>query len=251
MGKLLGMISALFAYFCIATAITVFLMLGFAFSKGYLEKEKITKMIAVAKGTDTELAAPDIPKGAEKSNDIPEQPSLADIEAKRALHSRDFELREQALNSGLDRLRFEQRKLVEEKETYDRVKNSFEKQLAELHTGSQATGRDNIRQIWESIKAKQAKEQVLQMIAAGERNDVVAIFNAMPVAKRAKIIGEFKTEEESKKLEDILRLIRQGEPEMKVLDKATDQVRQLPGSVPQALAGASNQRGEITNPMRQ
>jgi hypothetical protein len=252
MGKLFGMFSALFAYFCIGTVIAAGIMLGLASSKGYLDKDKLTKMVAIAKGTDAETAVRDtLIKDAGKSNEIPEQPSLAELEAKRALRTRDFELREQALASGLDSLRYEQRKLADEKETYDRVKGSFEKQLAELQSGSKATGRDNIRTIWESIKPKQAKEQVLQMIAAGEQNDIVAIFTAMPTAKRAKIIGEFKSEEESKKLEEILRLIRQGEPEMKVLDKATDQVKQF-SSTPRTLAGAgSNERAEILNANKQ
>jgi hypothetical protein len=251
MGKLFGMFTALVVYFCVGTVIAAGIMLGLAASKGYLDKDKLAKIVAVAKGTDAESAVHEtLIKDSEKPSGIPEQPSLAEIEAKRALRTRDFELREQALASGLDSLRYEQRKLADEKESYDRVKTSFEKQLAELHNGSQATGRDSIRQIWESIKPKQAKEQVLQMIAAGEQNDIVAIFNAMPTAKRAKIIGEFKSEEESKKLEEILRLIRQGEPEMKVLDKATDQVKQF-SNAPRTLAGASNERGEVLNPNKQ
>jgi hypothetical protein len=248
MRKLFAMFSALVVYFCVGTVITGCLALGYAASKGYLDKEKLSKMVAVAKGTDAQLAVSEtLPHESGKSSDIPEQPSLADIEAKRALGTRNLELREQALASGLQQVRFEQQKLLDEKENYDRVKTSFEKQLNELHTGSQATGRENIRQIWESIRPKQAKEQMLQMIAAGEQNDVVAILNAMPVAKRAKIIGEFKTEDESKKLEDILRLIRQGEPEMKVLDKANEQVRQISNDEPRLLSGASNQRGAVVN----
>jgi hypothetical protein len=247
MRRLLGMLTALFVYFCVGTVITTCLMVGYAMSKGYLSSEKIAKMVAVAKGTDAELAvSATLAADPEKTTEIPEQPSFDEIETKRAIHTRNLELREQSLSSGLARIRFEQTKLADEKQNYDRLKGDFEKQLAELHTGSQATGRDNIRQIWESIRPKQAKEQMLQMIAAGEQNDVVAILNAMPVAKRAKIIGEFKTQEESTKLEDILRRIRQGEPEMKVLDTATDQVKQI-SNVPRTLAGASNERGQVIN----
>ena len=52
--------------------------------------------------------------------------------------------------------------------------------------------------IWENIKPKQAKEQILQMIDSNEQDAVVAILTKMSISKQAKIIGEFKTPEESK-----------------------------------------------------
>ena len=42
------------------------------------------------------------------------------------------------------------------------------------------------------------------------------MFEAMPIAKRAKIAAEFKTEEETKKLDEILRRIRKGLPDAAV-----------------------------------
>ena len=141
-------------------------------------------------------------------------------------HVRDLELREQALDSGLQQIRAEQQKLADDKESYDRLRTAFDNQLKELNDGSQATGRENIRLIWENIKPKQAKEQILQMVQAGQQNDVVAIMSAMPISKRAKIIGEFKSEEESKKLQEILDLIRRGMPEQQVIENTQQQVTQ-------------------------
>jgi hypothetical protein len=227
MGKLLGMCAAGFTYLCIGTVLTLCLLLGYAFSKGYLEKEKVTKIIAVVQGNDLST----IGGGANLADSIKlsethEQPSLEDIEKRRAVQVRNLELREEALQTGLERMRFEQRKLTDEKNNYDQITSAFEKQLEELHTGTLATGRENIRLIWESIKPKQAKEQMLQMIQAREQVDVVAILSAMPVGKRAKIIGEFKTPEESKTLEEILDLIRRGVPEVKVVSNAEKQLEE-------------------------
>ncbi len=243
MGRLLRIITAAIAYLCVATVITECLLAGYALSKGYLDKEKVTKMIAVAQGVDsssTDSPINDVIRAAEPS----EQPSIEDIEKRRAIQTRNLELREQSLHTSVDQLKFEQQKLADEKQTYDRQKSAFEKQLAELQTGVQATGRENIRLIWENIKPKQSKEQILQMIAAGEQADVVAILSAMPIAKRAKIIGEFKTEEEAKKLEDILRLIREGVPEAKVVDQAQQQLRGAEKAAAN-VAGASNAQAEI------
>jgi hypothetical protein len=231
MGRLLGMLSAAVVYLCVATVITLVVMLGYAYTKGFIDKDKLNKMAAVAQGIDTNPTAPTPPINAAgasaeivKQADTHEQPSLDELEMRRAIQTRHLELREQAVQTQMEQLRADQSKLTDDKQTYDRQKAAFEKQLAALHDGAQAAGRDNIRIIWESIKPKQAKDQIIQMIDAREQDDVVAILTAMPVTKRAKIIGEFKSDEETKKLDDILDLIRQGMPEEKVINKTQQQL---------------------------
>ena len=123
-----------------------------------------------------------------------------------------MELREQSVENSLGQIRFEQRKLSTEREDYKRFKDTFEKVLNEQKEKAQSAGRENIRLIWENIKPKQAKEQVLQMIENGEESEVVPILSSITIAKQAKIISEFKTEEEVKKLDKILEMIRQGRP---------------------------------------
>jgi hypothetical protein len=224
----------MFTYLCVASVISLCLLLGYASSKGYLDKDKVTKMIAVAQGAgvtsptgaDGDLSPSGSIDDKNKNAETPEQPSLEEIEAQRSIHIRNLELREQALDSGLQEIRAAERKLADDKDSYDRLKNAFDKQLTELKEGSQATGRENIRLIWENIKPKQAKDQILQMIGAGQQSDVVAIMSAMPIGKRAKIIGEFKTDEEAKKLQDILELIRQGMPEQPLIENAQQQLSQ-------------------------
>jgi hypothetical protein len=247
MGRLLGSLVTLFVYLCVGTVLTGIILAGYALSKGYLDKEKLTKIVAVAQGTaaastDATAISTDVAKPAETT----EQTSIDEIENRRSIQSRDLELREQSLHSSLEQLRFEQRKILDEKKTYDGLKTSFEKQLAELQTGAQAMGRENIRLIWENIKPKQAKEQILQMIAAGEQADVVAIMSAMPIGKRAKIIAEFKTDEESKKLEELLRLIREGVPETKIINQAQQQFKEF-NNPARGLTNASNTKAEIAN----
>jgi hypothetical protein len=142
------------------------------------------------------------------------------------MQSRQLELREQSLKSGLERVQFAQKTLSEEKDRYERLKTAFENQLAALGDGAKSAGRENVRLIWENIKPKLAKEQILQMLESQEINEVVAILSSMPIAKRAKIISEFKTPGETAKMDEILRLIRQGVPETNLIDKTRSQVRE-------------------------
>ena len=57
-------------------------------------------------------------------------------------------------------------------------------------------------------------------------NDVVRMIKAMPLDKRKKIMGEFKTAQESEKLKEILREIRLSPVEMDLL---RDSRKQLEG----------------------
>jgi flagellar motility protein MotE (MotC chaperone) len=234
MGRLLGMLSSIVIYLCVGSMITLCLLVGYGFTKGYLDKDKLNKMVAVAQGLDAVSAsnAADAKKTASsaeivKQPDTPEQPSLEEIEAQRAVQARHLELREQSLDNHVQQLHALQSQLDDDKQTYLRQKTAFEKQLAQLHDGAVATGRDNIRQIWENIKPKQAKDQIVQMIDTQKQDDVVAILNAMPITKRAKIIGEFKTDDDNKKLEQILDLIRQGMPDEKIINNTQQQLNQV------------------------
>jgi hypothetical protein len=74
----------------------------------------------------------------------------------------------------------------------------------------------------ESLQPKAAKDQLLRILdspdvpAETALNQVVTIFKNLAIDKRKKIVSEFK-ETDSQKLQDILRQIRLGMPEVDVL----------------------------------
>jgi len=230
MGRLLGRIGGGLAVLCVATVFSLTLIAGYLWTHGYLDNEKMARMLAVAQGIESApLAATQADSGnADKAAppaDPGEQPSFEDIERLRGIKARDLELREGAVQNGLERVRFEQRKLADELDRYQRLRTSFEGVLQEAHDKTRLAGRDNIRLIWENIKPKQAKDQILQMIDDGQQNEVVAILSGISINKRAKIIMEFKTEDEVKKLSELLRLIREGVPDILTIDQAREELK--------------------------
>ena len=224
MGGLLARLMALGAYLCVATVVAVLAGIVYLRTSGKLNNERIDRMLLVAQGLDVKEVKSEQVVG-DKPNDA-EQPSYEDHEQSRELQSRNLEMREQALKSGLDRIRFEQSKVAREKEIYDALENAFDTQLEALRTKALSSGRENVRMIWENIKPKQAKEQILKMLDNQEMNEVVTILSGMPIGKRAKIVSEFKTAEETQRLDEILRLIRSGVPEVNLIDKTRSQVKQ-------------------------
>lgn len=224
MGRLIATGGAMLAYLCVATVLTAAIVFGYVWSHGYLDQEKLNRMMAIARGT--EVAAPVVEQVA-KAPEAAEQPSLEDVEKQRAIQSRLIELREQAIAHAIENVRNEQRDLTNKIDDYKRLQQGFEDVLNEKKNEALIAGRQNMQQIWENIQPKQAKQQILQMIDANEQNDVVAILSAIAISKRAKIIGEFKTEEEAKKLEEILRLIRQGVPDTLTIDQTREELKKF------------------------
>ncbi|HEV2969620.1 MAG TPA: hypothetical protein VGY55_06495 [Pirellulales bacterium] len=231
MGRLLGTFGSLFAYVCIGTVIALAIILGYATTHGYLDKDKLLRIADVARGIEV-VAAP--VEQSKKQVEAADQPSFDDIERRRGIKARNLELREQSIESGLERIRFEQKKLDDEESRYKLLRDNFNAKVLDVDKEKAVQeGRDKIRLIWESMKPRQAKEQIVQMIDAGEMNEVVSILSAVATTKQAKIIAEFKTDEDVKKLDEILRLIRQGVPDVLPIDQAREQLKQFNPKTPQ------------------
>jgi aminopeptidase N len=229
-GKLARLVGALVVYFAIGTTISLILGLVWLRSTGALESEKLTRIAAIARGVDLAAIREEVDAQREKINAT--QVSIEDVARARALKAFDLELREQALRDNVARVKSEQDNLAGKKSRYETVEKEFQVKLDSMRSGAIAANAENARLILESIKPKQAKEQIVLMIKDGQMKDVVALLTPMPVTKRAKIITEFKTPEEAKMVAELLDLIREGVPEAPLVDEAKKRLNQPPPAAP-------------------
>jgi hypothetical protein len=212
----------LFFYFCAATLLSQVIILGYLWSTWQLDREKIIQMLAVAQGIDLFAAQTE---GQMDFEEVPpEQPSYEDWIDRRATMFRDLELRELALENALARLELDQRQLAEDQKAAEQLQADFEARLLAMKQGARAEGRQTVGRILETMKPKQAKEQILEMLDNDEMHEVVALLSEMTESKRAKILGEFETEEENQKISEVLRLIREGKPASSLADEALGQI---------------------------
>lgn len=221
-GRLLGLFGGLFAYVAIGTLIAQIVIGGYLWLGGYLTREKLVKMTAVAQGADLDAI-----RDALVARQAPEtgtQMSPEDLARARAARCRDLELRQQVLIAMLSQANAEQAKVVEEVTRYRQLKSGFEKELASLREAAFGASQETARLILENMKPVQAKEQIMRMVNASEMDSVVTLLSAMPATKRSKVIAEFKTEDESRTLAEILKLIRDGVPELTLIDKTRGQL---------------------------
>jgi HD superfamily phosphohydrolase len=217
------------AYFCIATILAQGVMIGYLWSSGRVDARRFAKAAAVLQGLNIDAST--LATSSTDDDATVRTVSLSDIDESRATRLRQLELREQSLLNGLKQIRFERDKLTEERDRFERVYEKFKEQLAKDKVDALAKGNENARLLLESIKPKQAKELIMKMLEAEEIEQVVTMFGAMPIAKRAKIAAEFKTEEEAQKLDEIVRRIRQGLPEAAIIEDAQRQLQQ-PAATP-------------------
>lgn len=203
MGKLLGMFGAVMVYFCIASVITLALLMVYAKTQGFLDPDKVATMLAVARGDALPSA-----KGNDGEKEKTKNATYEELEQFRQLRERNLELREQAIRNQRDLLASERLKLQSAIEQFADDKQEYAKNLVENQDRAIQQGRDNIRQLWETVKPKLAKELILNMIDKGELREVAAIMRDMTIAKQAKIVTEFKSESEQTKLDELLRLLR-------------------------------------------
>jgi hypothetical protein len=50
MGRLISGLSALIVYLCVGTILTQLIIAGYAYSKGFVSQQKLSDMLAVARG---------------------------------------------------------------------------------------------------------------------------------------------------------------------------------------------------------
>jgi len=218
-------------YFCVATVLAQIVLVGMLWWKGAFSDDRAVAMFAALHGIHPQSpGAAAAAKG--KDDHAHEQPSLEEISKQRLLTGLDLSLRETALDKSLIDLRMLESQIATENQRLQQWQEGMDKRIARAENTVLETSLLELQQTLEAISPKQAKEQILKMLGttAAEAdpramNDVVRILKAMPLDKRKKILGEFKTAPESEKLADILREIRLSPVEMEMLKDGRNQLQ--------------------------
>lgn len=235
-GRLLHTLVIALACFSVGTVISAAGLGGYLAVKWDVNRDKLVQILAVAQGVDlSALQGKPQPAPVEPSL---EQASYEQLLDARAAKLRNLELREQAVRGALEQLRQDQTRLADDKSVVAKARQSLQTQLADIDKQSTDAGWEQNRNSLQTIKPKQAKALLLDMLSKNEMADVVALLAPMTDSKRAKIISEFKTPEEIQKIDEVLRLIRRGEPRT----GAAANVRQQLGTVTAAAGPEGGNR---------
>jgi hypothetical protein len=212
------MLGGLIAYLCVGTILAQVIIVGYAVARGHLDKQKLASILAVVRGAT-------LSPGEQKPPEQPAKPtnmlSVEERDQRQTTLTRHLELREQAVKNAQEQIATERDKLLKERQTFDMLVIDFRKQKEEAENRNQARGEEDARAILENIKPKLAKDLILKMVEADEKDEVVAILSAMPITKQKKIIEQFR-EDELPKLDDIMRRIRERRSSVSSADESND-----------------------------
>jgi hypothetical protein len=220
--KVLGGAINAVVYLSAASMIATVIMVCYLWSTWHLDRGRLVQMLAIAQGLD--LFQSQEEDEAEDREISSEQPSMQQIIDARLSQDRDLKMREMALENGNDQLRIERRRLVDEREAYEREQNLFQAQLAQIEEGAEAEGRAVVGTTLQTLEPDQAKLFLLDMLEQKETEDVVILMTAMDERKRAGIIESFQTPDEIAKIAEVLRLIRQGHPKAAIAEEVSQRV---------------------------
>lgn len=213
-------LTQLFACVCVATVLTLGIGLGYVWSTGKISRDKLLQMLAIVH--DVDIRGLDRENQAAQPASASEQVSFEDIEKRRALESLYLETKTIAVGKGLQDIQLQRDLLAEDTDRLNRLKAAFDSSLKTLAEKAALEGIEKQRQIWTKIEPTLAKEQIMDMVAANETDEVVVVLSDMQVANQAKIIGEFDLTEEKERnaVDEILRKIRKGLPAATLIEEA-------------------------------
>ena len=223
MKKIVRMLGMGLLYFCVASVLAQGVVLAMLWWKGAFSDDRVVAMFAALHGIHP--ASPGAAAAATAKDEHPrEQPSQEEISKKRLLASLDLSLRETTLDKSLIDLRTLEQEIATEKERLGKWQEGIDKKIEQATIAVLDSSLQEWQQTLMVISPKQAKEQILKTLKTPSdgkdtqaMNDVVRILKAMPLDRRKKIMGEFKTAQESDKLNEILEMIRQSPVEMEML----------------------------------
>ena len=223
--KLLGILSAVLIYLCVATVIAQVSAVTAMSVKGALTQDRLVRVLAALHGIDIVTMHAEI--AAEKKATEKEQASYeARIEAQK-LKSLDLDLREKALEKGLLDITNLQTTLQTDQSRFQDLKQSYDAKLKELAEEEQSNSMRELQRTLEAMRPDQAKQQIAKMVEDDAMEDVVTILKNMAIDKRKKIIAEFKQGADEDMLFEILTNIRTGEPMGTQIQDTRDKLRQF------------------------
>ena len=205
--RIVEALGALAVYFLAALALGTIIVCVRVWLAWKVTPQRVTQALDVIRGRSLPAAVnASLPEPAEPA----EEPSYEAILQRRALAYRDLELKALALQNLQDQLRVEETRFSEKEKLLAKREQSFQEKVQAVEDESVTAGRETVRRTLETVKPAQAKWLLLDMLNKGEEREVVALLAEMNDSKRGKIISEFRTPEETDKIAEVLRLLREG-----------------------------------------
>lgn len=190
----------IFVSFCVATILSQMIGLTLAWWTGSLQPANVEQAIAVLAGQEIE---PEEPEEVEQEPVQVTEEQWLEFRANRHLdldhRSRELEGRSDFAADLLEKVRAERTAL-------EALRTEFEQRLQQIEQDETEEGTEKVRSILAKVRPSQAKEILMKRNV----DEAVRLLSGMPERIVAKLLKEFKSQEELARAEEILRLLDEG-----------------------------------------
>ncbi len=229
MGKMIDLLLGLVGYACVATVITLALVIGYLFHTDQLTRNKIFRIVALVQDVDLQpLSAAQQPK--KPGDEVPpEEPSLNEVANLQQVQDRNYEVKLLALKRGKQDYDTSLHDLNEKIDRYDRMVQDIQ---TRLNKQQELTTQQNIAKVvgqLEQVKPEVGKDSLMKFIDEDHMDDAILLMSRMSESKLKNILKTFQTPQELSKLHDIHRQIISGGVESATLKKAIGELNALDG----------------------
>lgn len=227
MGKIINILFAAVAYFCVATVITLALILGYMWQTDRLNDEKVFRMFALLHDVDLQQIAQSQKKS---SGEVPpEEPSVNKVLRRQQVQDRNFEVKLLALQRGRQDYDHSFQELKKEIERYDRMAQDWQSKLKQQE---ELTNQENLAKVvsqLEQVRPEVGKAELLRWIKEGRIDDAILLMSKMSESKLGKILKTFETDVELDTLHEIHERIIGDSTATEQLEKALGELNALEG----------------------
>jgi hypothetical protein len=227
MSKLIDMLFGLIAYFCVATVITLGLIVAYWWRTDRLTNDKIFRVMAVLQDVDLQKMATVEKKSPDEVP--PAEPSVNEVMHNQQLMDRNFEVKQLALERGKQEYNARWQLLVDKTDRYDQVARSWQ---ARLKQEQELTTQQNLATVvnqLQQLAPEKAKEQLMLFIEEDKMDDAILLMSKMSEGNLKKILKTLETEKELAKFHEMHVRIMQRGAENKDLEKTLGQLDALDG----------------------
>lgn len=226
MGKIIDLLLGLIAYVCVATVITLALVIAYFLHNDQLNGDKMFRIVALLQDVDLQQISASQQK---KPGDTvpPEEPSLNQVMHQQQVQDRNFEVKLLALKRGKQGYDASLHELNEKIDRYDRMVQDIQ---ARLTKQQEAMTTQNVAKVvgqLEQVKPDVAKDSLMKFIEEDRMDDAILLMSKMSDSKLKNVLKTFQTPQELSKLHDIHRRIMSGGPEAANLKKAINELNSL------------------------
>jgi hypothetical protein len=181
-----------------------------------MDRDKLTKMVAVAQGFDVFQMQEDI-----KDAMLTEQMSITrdEILWERAMQDRNTELQGKAATEVLAQIESESDRIAQMKKEIEDKQAAFDALQKKLREEAESKGITDLTTYLEMADSELAKFYLSDMMEKSEYNRIIWVLRGMEPKKLKGIINVFETDTEKADMAKVLRRIGNGEPESILADE--------------------------------